>query len=239
MHLANERSSELGNQNAELGDSRGFSLEPIPVDIAQQQENTEPPTSAFSQQPAIAFAFLQRLGQGEGELLYHPAKVPLAIGDVLYLRERGFVESDGSVEENGVVVQVIGIGTANYQAAEQKSLFRLMTAVRADQLQRSFHEPPETLDEFMEAKVRVRASIRKSNWEKVTGQAVTRNVDIFAIDPSVLLGQITRRIDGLSLDLGTYKSESVVVFGGGFEKVNLITGMKGAGKSHIAKGIID
>jgi hypothetical protein len=43
---------------------------------------------------------------------------------------------------------------------------------------------------------------------------------------------------GLSLHLGDYKEEPVKVFGGGFEKVNLITGMKGGGKSHITKGII-
>ena len=43
---------------------------------------------------------------------------------------------------------------------------------------------------------------------------------------------------GLHLHLGDYKSEPIKVHGGGFEKVNLITGMKGGGKSHIAKGII-
>lgn len=42
----------------------------------------------------------------------------------------------------------------------------------------------------------------------------------------------------LNLYLGTYKTEAINIFGGGFDKVNLITGMKGGGKSHIAKGII-
>ena len=42
----------------------------------------------------------------------------------------------------------------------------------------------------------------------------------------------------LNLRLGDYKGEPIEIYGGGFEKVNLITGMKGGGKSHIAKGII-
>jgi hypothetical protein len=217
----------------------GFELPLVPVDVAANAPSAEPPMSPFSKEPPIAFAHLQRLGRGEGEILYHPTKVPLAIGDVLYLRERSIPDDAGRVEETGAVVQVIGIGTANYQAAEQKSLFRLMTAVRADELKRSYHEPPETLDEFMEARVQVRAAIEHGTWKKTTGQAVTRNVDIFVIDPSILLREITRNVSDLNLDLGTYKNESVSVFGGGFEKVNLITGMKGAGKSHIAKGIID
>lgn len=42
----------------------------------------------------------------------------------------------------------------------------------------------------------------------------------------------------LLLHLGDYKGEEIHIHGAGFEKVNLITGMKGGGKSHIAKGII-
>jgi hypothetical protein len=45
-------------------------------------------------------------------------------------------------------------------------------------------------------------------------------------------------MSNLYLNLGDYKGESLNVYGGGFEKVNLITGMKGGGKSHITKGII-
>src|SRR5690606_27549328 len=111
-------------------------------------------------------AQLLRLTQGEGEILYHPTRVPLAIGDVLYLRQRSAPDQQGEVDESGVVVQVIGIGTASYQASEQKSLFRLMTAVRADEIQRSHREPPETLDEFMVARVRVRAVIEHGEWKK-------------------------------------------------------------------------
>jgi hypothetical protein len=42
----------------------------------------------------------------------------------------------------------------------------------------------------------------------------------------------------LNLHLGSYKTQEIKIFGQGFDKVNLITGMKGGGKSHIAKGII-
>jgi hypothetical protein len=146
----------------------GFELPLVSIDVAANAPGAEPPMSPFSKEPTISFAHLQRLGRGEGEILYHPTKVPLAIGDVLYLRERSVPDEAGRVEETGVVVQVIGIGTANYQAAEQKSLFRLMTAVRADELKRSYHEPPETLDEFMEARVQARCH-RARRMEKNHG----------------------------------------------------------------------
>lgn len=43
----------------------------------------------------------------------------------------------------------------------------------------------------------------------------------------------------IDLFLGDYQGHPVNVSGGGFEKVNIITGMKGEGKSHLTKGIID
>lgn len=228
----------MSNQDF-TGETAGFSIPRTAVDLEASETVSRPPMSPFSAEPAVPFAHLQRLESGEGSVLFHPTRLPLGIGDVLYLRERSAPNEEGIVDETGVVVQVISIGTARYPAAEEKSLFRLMTAVRAAELSRSFHEPPETLDEFMEARVRIRASILHGVWTDSLGQSVTRNVDVFAIKPSILLSHITQQVVGLNLFLGDHKGSPINVFGGGFEKVNLITGMKGAGKSHIAKGVID
>jgi hypothetical protein len=43
----------------------------------------------------------------------------------------------------------------------------------------------------------------------------------------------------VNVDLGTFQGQKVCFTGQGFDKISLIPGMKGAGKSHLTKGIID
>lgn len=152
--------------------------------------------------------------------------------------DAGIPDQELEISENGVIVQVISMGTARYPQADTKALFRLMTNVRTAVLDRSFNEPSEVIDEFLLAEFKVRASIIDGEWTASDGRSVSRNVDIFWLDPEVLIGHILRPVDGLNVNLGDYKEEEVTFAGTGFEKINLITGMKGAGKSHIAKGII-
>lgn len=230
----------------------GFQLpEPVSFDIeATEADKRLPIHSSLSQSEAIEFAQLIELADDEGTILFYPKRVRIEVGDVLFLRERAAEayggEASGSEKldagekpaENGVIVQVISSGTANYPQAYTKALFRLMVNVRASMLERSHHEPPEVIDEFLLAKFKIRASIVNGKWNPPEGRVVTRNVDIFWLDPAILTNQIFEKVDGLNINLGDYKEEPVEFFGGGFEKINLITGMKGSGKSHIAKGII-
>jgi uncharacterized protein DUF87 len=187
--------------------------------------------SPLSQEPAIRFAQMVELSEGEGIITYYPKEVDFDIGDILYLRER-------NSGENGIIVQAIEKETASYPQADSKALFRLMASVRAHQIKRSHNEPPETIDEFLNLRFRVRNAMINGQWSEHEGRVVTRNVDIFRISPPLVMENIVVSEPGFNLNLGDYKNEELKVFGGGFEKVNLITGMKGGGKSHIAKGII-
>lgn len=216
--------------------STGFQLpQPVDFDLTAQGPQERPPArSALSQSEAIQSAQLVDLTDGEGAILFYPKQVKLDVGDVLFLKERAEDESS----ENGVIVQVVSLGTARYPQADTKALFRLMVNVRASTLDRSHNEPPEVIDEFLSAAFKVRASIVDGAWRPPEGRVVTRNVDIFWLDPVILADHVLVRVDELDLNLGDYKEEPVAFFGGGFEKINLITGMKGSGKSHIAKGII-
>lgn len=218
------------------GTDGGFQLPPpVSFSIPAQTPTERPPArSALSQSEAIQSTQLVELSDGEGTILYYPKQVRLDVGDVLFLKEREETEST----ENGVIVQVVSLGTARYPQADTKALFRLMVNVRASTIERSHNEPPEVIDEFLLAEFKVRASIVKGEWRPPEGRVVTRNVDIFWLDPTLLAQQILVQENGLNLHLGDYKAAPVTFFGGGFEKINLITGMKGSGKSHIAKGII-
>lgn len=147
---------------------------------------SQPRTSTLAQGAAIEYAQMVDLEGGEGSIIYYPPQVQdLEIGDVLYLRE--IEEPQG---ENGIIVQVIEKGTVSYPQAATKSLFRLMASVRAHQLQRYHNEPTETIDQFLSLQFKVRATIDNSQWRAQDGQVVTRNVDIFRIQPSILIQNV-------------------------------------------------
>ncbi|WP_161569233.1 ATP-binding protein [Candidatus Oscillochloris fontis] len=203
----------------------GSSLAPTPP---------TPPRSPLATGDALSVAELVELAAGTGTLLYYPVAVPVTIGDVFYLRERQQPQT-----ENGLIIQVIRIETAAYAQVDQKVLWRLLTSVRAQELHRVHHEPPEVIDQFLVATIKVRAAIVNGVWTPFGGQAVTRNVDIFLIDPQRLTDNILRTNPRANLFLGTFKQQPVTFSGRGLDKVNLITGMKGSGKSHLAKAIID
>lgn len=189
--------------------------------------------SNLSQKPSITEAEMIELSGSTGKILYFRT-ASIEIGDVFYLRER-----DSANSENGIVVQIIKKEAATYAQADSKSLWRLLTAVRAKQLQRAHYESPDLIDLFLSATFKVRAAIVNGKWESTAGRVVTRNVDIFYISPKLLLGNILENKEKVNIKLGEFGDESVEFSGQGFDKINLITGMKGAGKSHISKGVID
>lgn len=200
----------------------------------------EPITSSLSEQPALSEIQLLELSDSEGSLLFYPKRegselgVNLEVGDVLFLRER----QSNSEQENGVIVQVISKETASYPHADTKAIFRLMVRIKAFEHQRFNNEPKEVIDEFLVAQFKVRASVQDGVWGQPAGKVVTRNIDTFLLSESILSDQIFETVPNHNINLGEYKTANVEFFGGGFEKINLITGMKGGGKSHIAKGII-
>jgi hypothetical protein len=160
--------------------------------------------------------------------LYYPLVITIDPGDVFYLRER-------NKGENGIIVQVIKKEIASYTQADNKVLWRLLTTVRAQELHRAHNEPAEVIDLFLAATFKVRAAIVNGTWSSAAGHIVTRNVDIFAIDPAVLTSNVLNNQPPVNVFLGDFKGQPVTFSGQGFDKVNLITGMKGGGKSHLTK----
>jgi Helicase HerA, central domain len=248
--LGNKLSLALGKGNtmAETIDfPGGFQAQAISFDNQPLQKRVISP-SCFSRDEAIDCAQLIDITDGEGTIMYYPKLVTLDIGDVLFLRERTATDDEEAISpkvdlpttqhENGIIVQIIAKGTASYPQADVKALFRLTTSARARLLNRLHNEPSEVMDEFLAATFKIRASIVENQWKLPEGRVVSRNVDIFFLTPNLLTENILLKTQGLNINLGDYKGETVEFFGGGFDKVNLITGMKGAGKSHIAKGII-
>jgi hypothetical protein len=168
---------------------QGFS----PATVALSAPTVSPAiTSPLSVEPAIELAQMVELEGGDGSIIYYPPRVPdLDVGDVLYLREKQ-IDPPATIDEgeNGIIVQVIEKGTVSYPQASSKSLFRLMASVRADELKRSHHEPPETIDQFLALQFKVRSAIVNAQWTPPEGRVVTRNVDIFKVSPGLLVSNI-------------------------------------------------
>ena len=177
----------------------GFKL-PSPVQFDSSSEQTPewmPAKSSLASASAIKEIQLINLSDGDGTLLFYPRRVDdglgtkLEVGDVLFLRER----TEKAEDEDGVIIQIISLGTASYPHADTKALFRLMVGVRAATINRSHNEPPETIDELLEAQFKVRASISNGKWGQPEGRVVTRNVDIFHLNPAILAQHIFTKIN--------------------------------------------
>lgn len=228
--------------HSNLPEPSGFTTPDVELDEIMPDNSETGSKSALSSEIAVESAQLLELSGSEGSIIFYPKVRDFDVGDVLYLRERGQTISkaeDSKAVENGVIVQIISKGIANYPQADSKALFRLLTSAHSTTVTyRSYNEPKEIIDEFLIAEFVVRASVQKGEWREPEGKVVTRNVDIFPISPEFLTRNIIANQEGINIWLGEYKERRVEVYAGGFEKVNLITGMKGGGKSHITKGII-
>ncbi|MEA5538803.1 DUF87 domain-containing protein [Limnoraphis robusta Tam1] len=228
--------------DSNLPEPSGFTTPDVDLDDLIPENSETVSKSPLSSEIAVESAQLLELSGSEGSIIFYPKVRDFDVGDVLYLRERGQTISqaeDSKAIENGVIVQIISKGIANYPQADSKALFRLLTSAHSTTVTyRSYNEPKEIIDEFLIGEFVVRASVQKGEWREPEGKVVTRNVDIFPISPEFLTQNIIANQEGINILLGEYKERPVEIYAGGFEKVNLITGMKGGGKSHITKGII-
>ncbi|MCT7978147.1 ATP-binding protein [Laspinema olomoucense] len=225
-----------------LPEPSGFTTPYVDLDRIITDNSEAVAKCSLSSEIAVESAQLLELSGSEGSIIFYPKVRDFDVGDVLYLRERGQITSqaeESQVIENGIIVQIISKGIANYPQADSKALFRLLTSAHSTTVKyRSYNEPKEIIDEFLIGEFVVRASVQRGEWREPEGKVVTRNVDIFPISPEFLTRNIIDHQEGINIWLGEYKERPVEVYAGGFEKVNLITGMKGGGKSHITKGII-
>ena len=227
------------SNNQSLPLAKPISFEAPEVDI-EEEVDEEAPQSNLSNESAVQSAQLLELTGSEGSIVFYPKDRDFDVGDVIFLREKVFYENKLPPQdsEKGLIAQIISKGIASYPQADSKALFRLVTTAHAKEIKRSYNEPKEVIDEFLVAEFIVRASIQNGEWKEPEGKVVTRNVDIFPINPEFLTTHIIKSFPELNLFLEDYKKHPIKVDASGFEKVNLITGMKGGGKSHITKGII-
>jgi hypothetical protein len=177
------------------------------------------------------------------ELLFYPRQLDLRVGETLTLRERETGRS--------VIAQVIAFRSASYPSLVQEQMLNLLgpEPLNAPLLEavgyHLFGQPGDNGRSVELGNIKVaQAKIRKtvpaegSRWEGWDGWIPARDADIYRTRDEQVFANATRNL-GHPLSLGqTLAGHNFQVEGQDLEKVNVITGVKGSGKSHLAKVIL-
>jgi hypothetical protein len=169
------------------------------------------------------------------EVIFNPKEEDIRIGENLCILEK---ESG-----QGIIVQVIEFKTVTYPSLIQEQL-QLVVSGEASLLP-AFMAPlnPEALADVMPVKnLKIAiAKVRKltgTPWNQWDGWIPTRDVIITKTDDEELFTNCIADY-GNPLHLGkTLRGKDFFIEGRTLEKINIITGVKGSGKSHLAKVLL-
>jgi len=187
------------------------------------------------------------------ELFFNPREADLRVGETLTLRERDSGRS--------VIIQVIAFRSASYPSLVLDQLHTLVPEpIHAPLLEaigypltRPGNGHGEELGNINIALAKIRKTVsretwnagreaadasRRWQWEQWDGWIPARDVEVFRTDDDEVFVNSTHD-QGHRLRLGrTLAGHDFYVEGQDLEKVNVITGVKGSGKSHLSKVVL-
>jgi hypothetical protein len=189
---------------------------------------------------------VRRIDGDLAELLFNPREVDLRVGETLSLRERETGRS--------VIVQLISFRSATYPSLVLDQLHSLVgpEPIHAPLLEAIGYQLtlPDNLDGQGAAMGNIKvamAKIRKTvpahtnghaRWEQWDGWIPARDVEVFRTQDHEVFANSTRDL-GHRLRMGrTLAGHDFYIEGQDLEKVNVITGVKGSGKSHLSKVVL-
>ena len=173
------------------------------------------------------------------ELIFNPREDDLRVGESLRILERESHE--------GLVVQIVAFRMVTYPSLiqEQLQLAIGQSPALSPEILTYLTEAQETLDDLETDEVRnlkiAISKIRKltgQSWDQWDGWIPTRDVAVTRVTDQELFAN---SIDDLGnpLHLGeTQRGKPFHIEGHYLEKVNVVTGVKGSGKSHLSKVLL-
>lgn len=191
---------------------------------------------------------IRRIESDLAELLFNPREVDLRVGETLTLHER----------ESGraVIVQIIAFRSATYPALAkeqmvslvesplvQEELLKLQMAAMAAEGGPNVNGFIDELGNIKLALAKLRKTVPSHNnghatWESWDGWIPARDVEVTRTGDDEVFANATHSL-GNNLRLGrTLTGRDFFIEGQALEKVNVVTGVKGSGKSHLAKVIL-
>jgi DNA helicase HerA-like ATPase len=173
------------------------------------------------------------------ELIFNPREEDLRVGETLRIQERDSGE--------GLVVQVVAFRMVTYPSLIQEQLELVIGNAQplSRELLTYLSEAQETLQEYDASEARnlkiAISKIRKltgRRWDQWDGWIPIRDVEVTRVSDHELFENCIDDL-GNPLHLGqTLRGEPFFIEGHYLEKVNVITGVKGAGKSYLSKVVL-
>jgi hypothetical protein len=170
------------------------------------------------------------------ELIFNPREEDLRVGESLRILDRDTGE--------GLIVQVVAFRMVTYPSLIQEQLQLAIgnAPPLSPEILTYLSEAQETLEELESSELRnlkiAISKIRKltgRRWDQWDGWIPTRDVEVSRISDQELFENCIDDL-GNPLHLGeTLRGEPFAIEGHYLEKVNVITGVKGSGKSYLSK----
>src|SRR6266849_10394645 len=173
------------------------------------------------------------------ELIFNPREEDLRVGETLRIQERDSGE--------GLVVQVVAFRMVTYPSLIQEQLELVIgnAPPLSRELLTYLSEAQETLQEYDASEARnlkiAITKIRKltgRRWDQWDGWIPIRDVEVTRVSDQEVFENCIDDL-GNPLHLGqTLRGEPFSIEGHYLEKVNVITGVKGSGKSYLSKVVL-
>ena len=192
---------------------------------------------------------IRRIESDLAELFFNPREVDLRIGETLTLRER----------ESGraVIVQVIAFRSASYPALAREQMESLVGVSLSEEevlrLELAIAQKGGSngngngftgeMGNIKLALAKLRKTVPahqngRAAWENWDGWIPDRDVEVSLTPDDEVFANATHSL-GNDLRLGrTLTGQDFFIEGQDLEKVNVITGVKGSGKSHLSKVVL-
>lgn len=167
------------------------------------------------------------------ELLYHPGESTADVG-----QQFAVTESDNDVQ--GLVIQVIANESLEY-AGQQQEMIQNILEDRLAEVTDVVIDRENGLDDIRNLKraiAKIRKRIQGTEWVQWDGWIPTRNVTITAVSPKALMEHILPAPATPLRSFTRFQNTAVHIDGPRLDMVNVVTGVKGSGKSHLAKNIL-
>lgn len=165
-------------------------------------------------------------------LLYHPAETAAVVGQqfsILELPEK----------KNGLLAQIISNDSLEYVGLQQEMIQRILEQRIAKTETPLNHE--HGMDEIKSIKVaiaKIRKRISDEAWHPWDGWIPTRNVEVARVEADELLKNIQPHQEYSIESFAKFNNTPLKFDGARLNMVSVVAGVKGSGKSHLAKHLV-
>jgi hypothetical protein len=140
--------------------------------------------------------------------------------------------------EQGIIIQVISNDSHEYSGITQELMQRILESRLArTEVMIDRELGLDELRNLKVAKAKIRKRIQDGTWVPWDGWIPTRNVIIESVSNEALISNVLPDVL-IPVCFMSYRGNEVNINGPLLDKVNVITGVKGSGKSHLSKHLV-